>query len=142
MAFTRHRHSSSGTAPGDDASVESFFVDEHGALNLSWTLPVHQSTGIISLEPSSNIWSRLHPSCIATSTKTTASRACDSPPLSPPPPPKPPVRTRSGSNSSVFPHFRFLDLSKDIRLIIYDFFTYPVSCFLFGCERQPSETSH
>lgn len=128
MALTCHSHFSPGNIRSIGSSVEQFSIDEHGALNLSWIFPTDRSTGVISLEPSSKIWSRLHPSCVATSIEMLAPRACNSSPHSPHPP-KPLIRTRSGSKPSKFPHFRFLDLSKEIRLIIYDIFTCAVGCF-------------
>ena len=127
MAFTCHSYLISGRLRDDHSSVEQFSIDNHGALNLRWVFPANKSTGVISLEPSSKIWSRLHPSCVATSTDMRTSRACNSSPHSPRPP-KPLICTRPGSKPSNFPHFRFLDLSKEIRLIIYDIFTCAVGC--------------
>ena len=128
MARTCHSHFNPGNARSSSSSVEQFSIDEHGALNLNWIFPADKSTGVISLEPSSKIWSRLHPSCVATSIEMLAPRNCNSSSYSPRLP-KPLVPTRSGSKPSKFPHFRFLDLSKEIRLIIYDIFTCAVSCF-------------
>ncbi|KAF2677703.1 hypothetical protein K458DRAFT_409534 [Lentithecium fluviatile CBS 122367] len=104
-----------GTAPYADTSIGLYSESADGDLEFSWTL--RHSSATISLAPDSKVWSRLHPSCVLTSPPR--------PDVTPraPPLPLPLTGPSAGASAEKQEHFRFLDLPKDVRFMVYDHLT-------------------
>ncbi|KAF1972234.1 hypothetical protein BU23DRAFT_569236 [Bimuria novae-zelandiae CBS 107.79] len=120
-----------GGSRSEDMSTEFYYTDKNGHLSVSWTLLASNAMAIVSLDPSSKFWTRLDQSCISTTPGTETNAMSDTTALVPLAP-MPLFSPGSEAIDPAVPQFRFFDLNKDVRLMVYDCFTVEVNLIAGG----------